>query len=333
MSNTEAIGGYFELELRQYDGLFHDNAAALNSGRNAFVYILISLDVKKVYLPSYICPVMIQPLQKLQIDFDFYSINANLEPDDNLEIGCDDHLLYINYFGLKSAAVKKLALKYNHAIIDNAQAFFNLPYKNASTFYSPRKFFGVPDGGFAYINGNSEVAFAPDKTSYERFRHMLKRIEFETSEGLSDYQSHEKEFDNRPMAGMSRLTKKILLSIDYKRVRKIRNENFKELHGALQKFNQLSYIIDSSSVTGPLAYPFLCDMKHLRKHLHKNMIFTPMYWPRISELGQDLTDFESYLIEHLIPLPIDQRYDRRDMHRIIDVIEEFHGHYSANKYA
>jgi hypothetical protein len=325
MSSTQPIGGYFELELRQHGSLFHNNAIALNSGRNAFAYIIESLAVKKVYLPLYICPVMLQPLQQLQIDYAFYSINEDLEPDQNFAVGGDECILYINYFGLKNATAQKLAQNYANTVIDNAQAFFNLPSSHSATFYSPRKFFGVPDGGFAYTNKNSMIALRQDKTSFERCEHLLKRIDLGASEGFSDFKSHEQEFENRPIAGMSRLTKKMLLNIDYEWVRSKRNENFNELHIALQKFNQLSHIMDGDTISGPMMYPYLCDNKNLREHLHENNIFTPTYWPHISEMGNGLSGFESHLAEHMIPLPIDQRYGRHDMDRIVSVIEECNG--------
>jgi len=311
------------LELRQHDSLFHDNAAALNCGRNAFAYILENLGVKKIHLPKYICPAMLQPLHKLQIYYDFYSINKDLEPDQNFTVDSGEYILYINYFGLKNGTAQKLAQKYTNTIIDNAQAFFDLPYSHTPTFYSPRKFFGVPDGGFAYVNSDSSLSLPQDDISFERCVHLLKRIELGASEGFSDFRSHEQEFDNRSMACMSRLTKRILLNIDYEWVQSKRNKNFNELHSALQKFNLLSPIIDGATITGPMMYPYLCDNKHLRERLQKNNIFTPIYWPQISEMGNGLNVFESHLAEHLIPLPIDQRYNRGDMHRIVSVIKEF----------
>lgn len=328
MNSKQAIGGYFELELRQYDNFIHKNAVLLNSGRNAFVYILESLAVRKIHIPRYICSAMLQPLRQLQIDYAFYAVNEDLEPDQSLTIRRDEHLLYINYFGLKSAAVQELTKKYPNIIIDNAQAFFCSPYHRRPTFYSPRKFFGVPDGGIAYTNTNEGIPRdePPEETSYERCAHLLKRIELGAREGFSDYKSNEREFENRSLARMSRLTKKLLFNIDYNWVRSRRNTNFIELHSALQAFNQLSHIIDSDSITGPMMYPYLSDnSRHLREHLHKHNIFTPTYWPQISESGNGSNAFARYLAEHLIPLPIDQRYRRCDMRRIVSVIEKCHG--------
>lgn len=325
MSGTESIGGYFELELRQHGSLFHNNAAALNSGRNAFAYILESRRVKKIYLPLYICPVMLQPLHKLKIDYAFYSINENLEPNQKFALGSDEYLLYVNYFGIKNSMAQKLAQKYVCTIIDNAQAFFDLPPSHTPTFYSPRKFFGVPDGGFGYTNCGSQPVVQQKETSFARCKHLLKRIEFGALEGFADYKSHEEEFNNRSIARMSNLTKKILLSIDYEWVRHKRNENFIELHADLQKSNRFSHIIDCSTINGPMMYPYFCDKKNLRKHLHENNIFTPTYWPKINGIDSGSNTFESYLVEHLTPLPIDQRYGRKDMHRIVSVIKECNG--------
>jgi hypothetical protein len=325
MSSTQPIGGYFELELRQHGSLFHNNAAALNSGRNALAYILESHAVKKIYLPFYICPVILQPIQKLQINYTFYSINEDLEPNQNFTARSDESILYVNYFGLKNLMAQKLARKYVNTIIDNAQAFFDLPHRHTPTFYSPRKFFGVPDGGFAYTNADLQKMVPQNETSFERCMHLLKRIELGAAAGFSDFKSHEEKFGNRSIAGMSRLTKKILSNIDFERVCNKRNQNFNELHTALQQSNRLSHIIDGSSINGPMMYPYLCDNKYLRKHLHENNIFTPTSWPQISGMGNGSNSFESYLVEHLVPLPIDQRYGRHDMHRIVSVIKGCNG--------
>lgn len=328
MNSKQAIGGYFELELGQSDNFIHKKAVLLNSGRNAFGYILKRLAVRKIHIPGYICSAMLQPLRQLRIDYAFYTVNEDLEPDRSLTIRRDEHLLYINYFGLKSAAVLKLTNQYPNIIIDNAQAFFCSPYNRRPTFYSPRKFFGVPDGGIAYTSTNEGIPGdePPAETSFERCAHLLKRIELGACEGFSDYKSNERKFENRSLAGMSRLTRKLLFNIDYQWVRSKRNANFIELHSALQAFNQLSHIIDGAAITGPMMYPYLSDnSSRLREHLHKHHIFTPTYWPQISESGNASNAFARYLAEHVIPLPIDQRYRRSDMRRIVSVIGKCHG--------
>ena len=73
-----AIGGYFELELAKGEE-YHKDAIRLNTGRNAFEYILRAKAYKKVYLPFYTCDVMLEPIKKLNIKYEFYSIRNNFE--------------------------------------------------------------------------------------------------------------------------------------------------------------------------------------------------------------------------------------------------------------
>ena len=70
----EAIGGYFELELHKGEE-YHKDAISLNTARNCFEYILLARNYKKVYIPYYTCEVMLQPLEKHHISYEYYSIN------------------------------------------------------------------------------------------------------------------------------------------------------------------------------------------------------------------------------------------------------------------
>ena len=57
MKEVNSIGGYFELELRN-GRLYHNNAIALNLGRNALEYILLANQYEKVYVPLFTCEVV-----------------------------------------------------------------------------------------------------------------------------------------------------------------------------------------------------------------------------------------------------------------------------------
>lgn len=63
----KTIGGYFELECEPSLITNHfpqDDGLLLNSGTNSFEYILRILgDIKRVYLPYYICDSLIEPLK------------------------------------------------------------------------------------------------------------------------------------------------------------------------------------------------------------------------------------------------------------------------------
>ena len=76
---NKPIGGYPELGLNKFTG-YHDEALHLNTGRNCLEYILRANEYKKIYLPFYICEAIFEPVNKLDIKFDYYHIDEKLDP-------------------------------------------------------------------------------------------------------------------------------------------------------------------------------------------------------------------------------------------------------------
>ena len=64
----QPIGGYFSLEL-PYGEEYHKNAIRLNTGRNCLEYILKTRGYRKVYIPYYICEVVLEPFKKLGVAY------------------------------------------------------------------------------------------------------------------------------------------------------------------------------------------------------------------------------------------------------------------------
>ena len=127
------IGGYFELELTK--GIeYHSELLKLNSGRNAFKYILKTRNPKKVFIPNFICDSVIEPLDELKINYEFFNIDENFEIIQNVILKENEIIFYVNYFALKSKYIEKLTHKYNNnLIVDNTQAFFEKPLKDIDT--------------------------------------------------------------------------------------------------------------------------------------------------------------------------------------------------------
>ena len=174
MNLNKAIGGYLELELGDNGSIYHDSAYKLNSGRNALEFILINKRISKIYLPYYICDVVLQPVQKRGIAFEFYHIDESFKPKIG-QMSKNSGLIYVNYFGLCTNNIKNILRLYKNVIIDNSQAFFSKHLEGAATFYSPRKFwFGRM--GFAYVNDASDETLVIDN-SMDRMNHLLTRIE------------------------------------------------------------------------------------------------------------------------------------------------------------
>lgn len=59
-------------------------------------------------------------------------------------------------------------------------------------------------------------------------------------------------------------------------------------------------------------------MLQLRQRLIANRIYVATYWPNLAKLNYDT--LEECLAKKIIALPIDQRYNKEDMKRIIESI-------------
>jgi len=316
----EEIGGFFELEINKQYPEFH-NAIALNTARNAFEYILLAKNYKKIYIPYYYCDVLLEPLKRNSIQYEFYSINKDLDPKNSFIPEKDDAILYINYFGIKDLTANLLSKMYKNMIIDNSQAFFSNPIPDVDLFYSPRKFFGVPDGSYLYTDQFLNQHFEKD-SSYNRVNHLIHRIENGASNAYLEFLENETSLMNQPIKEMSEFTHFVLQSIDYKKAQQKRIENFNYLHHFLSNKNELTSIIEKNMISGALVYPYLIKNDSLKQFLISHKIYIATYWKNVPD-SVDKNTFEYYLAQNLIPLPIDHRYGIKEMQLMINLIKKY----------
>ena len=247
----------------------------------------------------------------------FYHINLQFEIADDIHLQEDEALLYTNYFGLKQRYVERLAEKYQGMlIVDNTQAFYGQPIPSIDTFYTCRKFFGIPDGAYLYCDEVLDEDIEQDY-SYDKMAHLLKRIDLSAEEGYADFRKVDDGLDNQPIRKMSKLTQRMMQAIDYETAALRRRANYELLQNALGKKNNLEVPLEDDAV--PLVYPFLTPIKGLREKLIENKVFVARYWPNVLEWTTN-EDIEYLLAYQMLPLPIDQRYVEDDMKRIIDII-------------
>ena len=142
------IGGYFELEMPRGE-LPCEGGVTVNFGRGGLELILRTRQYRKVWIPDYICPCVPAFLNAIGMPFSTYEIGANLEPRELPPLAWNEAFLYVNYFGVKDDYCDELEESRSNLILDLTQAFYYRPL-NADGFNSTRKFFGVPDGGFAF---------------------------------------------------------------------------------------------------------------------------------------------------------------------------------------
>jgi hypothetical protein len=307
----DAIGGYFGLELRQGTH-YHKDALRLNTGRNCLAYVLQARGYKHVWLPYYTCEVLLEPIRRLAVSYSFYAINEQLDPASLPILHEGEAFLYTNYYGLKQKTIEQLAAHYGpQLIVDNAQAFFAPRIAGIDTFYTARKFFGVPDGAYLYIDKTIDTEL-PQEVSYDRISHLMKRIDANAETGFADYQQHEEELCNQPIKKMSNMTARIMENIDYEAVMQRRKENYQIAQEALQGTNQLALDLGDAV---PMVYPYWTkNGKELRERLQKNRIYVATYWGNVLEWNSPA--LEQSLAMNLLPLPIDQRYTLNELENI-----------------
>lgn len=317
------IGGYLELELPAEREQLYPDAQLFQSARAAFRALLISVRPTKVYLPKYLCNAMLEPLLEEQINHSWYDIDDSFNVITDIKLDNNEFLLYVNYFGVCQAQSNAILERFppEQIIFDHSQAFFDPPRREAlATIYSVRKFFGVVDGGLLITNydvNKPEVTF---QNTTSNIKHLITRLLEGPEEGYRDYLLAEKELENSSPMHMSKLTQKILSSVDFDFVQQVRFENFLFLHSSLKSSNLLE--LDTSLIKAPLCYPYMSNNSSLRDHFLCNRVFVPKYWQDASK--RLAPDQSRKFVEHLLPLPIDQRYRLKHMQSLTDLIEFCH---------
>ena len=308
------IGGYLELE-RFTGPMLHEKALALSSGRACLSYLIEQRKIRKIALPDFNCDIVEAVCRTHEVKIRFYPVGADLRPK-TLQTEEDEWFYLVNFYGQLSAdELQRIAARVPRLIVDNAQAYFDLPLKGVDTLYTCRKFLGVPDGGFLYTE-------APEKTlpadeSRERMGFVLGRFERPAGEYFAAAAQNNDDLSMEPKS-MSELTKNLLHAVDYDRVKTKRTENFRLLHEGLGSVNCLNLCVTEGAYAYPLMLP---EGQKIRKKLIEQKIFVPMLWPNVPE--QQPADSEACkLAEQVLPLPCDQRYGTEEMAFIIKAVRD-----------
>ncbi len=303
--NSDAIGGYLGLELPPHGQEWYPDALRFQSARAAFLAMLRSHTPAAVWVPWYLCDSMLEPLQTAGSTVKRYALREDLACPE-IPLGDGEWLLYVNYFGVCDRHVDDVLARYprEQVVIDNAHAFFSPVRDNLATIYSPRKFVGVPDGGYLVTQAPVALPEEIDDGAANRCRHLLARLATGAEAGYADYATAESSLQWQEPRRMSPLTRHLLASIDYPSVRARRAANFRYLHTRLGSRNPLSLAADPECA--PLCYPFGSAPRGLREAWRARRIYSPTYWPNLGPTA-GMPAFEQSLPETTLFIPCDQR--------------------------
>lgn len=315
------IGGFLSLELDNNGKPYHSKGIELNSGRNCLKLILKERRVNHLYIPYYTCESVVDVCKETVAKVSFYTINDNLELDEDFKALSGATVLLTNYFGIKGDYISDVVQRFGRVIVDNSQGFYDKPLNNVDTFYSPRKFFGIADGGYLMTALSISTEFSRGK-SYNRMSHLLKRIDLGAQHSYGDFIENDESIIDEPIALMSKLTQAILGGVNYSSVARKRRRNYNILHESLKKFNV--FRAETNDDVVPLIYPFRTKVKGLREFLISKKIYVAKYWPNMN-LWTPVNSNQINIANEIIALPIDQRYATKEMQYVVEVILEFIG--------
>lgn len=305
------IGGYIEFE-RYHKGMLHEEALKLNCGRNALAYLLEAKKIRAIAMPKFMCDSCDRVLKQYHVSVRYYSIGLDFKLV-NFDLLDNEWLYVVNFYGqLSNDYIQELKNKYDRIIVDEAQAYFQLPIKGVDTLYTCRKFFGVSDGALLYTDTQLDRELPQDE-SFDRMRFLLGRFERTASEFYSEYVDNNRLFEKEQLKKMSKLTENLLRGIDYDMVKNKRKENFLYLHEKLGNDNKLALTVPDGAFMYPM---YIENGDEIRKFLQAEKIYIPTLWPSVFERC-DKDEPEYDMARNILPLPVDQRYDIDDMKKIV----------------
>lgn len=324
----------------------------LSTGRSAIGYVIKTIELRKpnlkkvAVLPSFTCDTVFEPFLKAGYDVFYYPVEKDLSTSSEFILQTVmEHdasiVLFHRYFGFDTLdrQVNKLCETLRnlgkYSIEDCTQCLYSdIPRANSDfTIGSIRKWLGVPDGGFAVCRegvwvdkpNKTDVALeqAKVKASYAKYRYLFEQ-EGDKCEFLNMYREAEAILDNQNETyAISETSTKVQACLNRKKLISKRRSNFELLSKSLAGQVQVVFkLYDNKEV--PLYFPILVDDRSsLQKHLRNHSIYAPVVWPKVEKQSTQCAGAEN-AYQHLLCIPIDQRYNADDMNRITKVISSFY---------
>lgn len=299
------------------------------NARSAFFLIGKTLRPRKVWLPSYLCEAVVQGFQGAAVPMEFFPVNDRLHCESTgwLErVQRGDLVLRINYFGfVNTDPVFGEAISRGAWVVDDAaHALLTKDIGAAASFvvYSPRKFIGVPDGGFLVPMIPTEISWPPLQPVptvwwLETFSASQLRRDFDLGslgrDWFPKFQNAEQTAPTGSFA-MSEFSAHLLdQCFDFSTIALNRRANYLQL---LKHLHDFALFKELPAGVVPLGFPVrLRDRDAVRQELFRKQVFSPVHWA-LNGLVPDSFAASHRLAKETMTLPCDQRYDRDDMRRV-----------------
>lgn len=334
--------GYFE-SLKQYGR----EMTYLRTGREALLYASCNCKPGKdavILCPAYSCWSMIAPFKSSGWTVVYYKLNSDLTVDEDylekiLPGVKPDAILTMNYYGSASTVSAVQVVKaYNEKITvieDFSHCSFCLDsiYNEQVDFYvtSIRKSIGVCDGALIMskkpTNRQYIGADAPDfgelrlGAQRRKGRYGVTKSLDDKDIFLAELRQGEAMIDK--LSGIhpiSEVSMKMLEAINGEEIAFIRRENIKHLWEELRWDVNMIPGIEKSFKGAPFSLPILVDNRdEVQKQLAQKGVYAPVLWP-IDSVARMTCENSAYISDHMLSLPVDQRYDWDDIEDIAKIV-------------
>ena len=316
--------------------------------REAFsdVATALSKSSKTVLIPAFTCQTVIIPFEEVGWKCTFYPIKKNLRIDTKALLDLADRIhpavtVVHPYFGMElngeeTSALEQINRQGIKVVLDQTQCIFSsqrYPFVSF-TIGSYRKWFPIPDGGFMECHDQS-VSISQPATENTEFTERMKDAMYlrdlyfiNGEQRTKDISIWLTKYANRIGRGtiiphkMSCFAYGLLQNEDKKRNQQSRIDNYSYLfHNIRDSKKVLKACQNLQEVTtAPLYFTiYVEDRKYLQSLLAQEGIYAPVIWP-VEDEKVLINDEVTYIYEHLLAIPCDQRYDKSDMSRIIEII-------------
>ena len=320
----------------------------LSTGRSAIRYVIQTIEkrcaeIKKVaVLPSFTCDTVFEPFLKADYQVYYYPVGMDLNTSSEaIRQVVFEHnasiVLFHRYFGFDSldlqidAFCDEMRKMGKFTIEDCTQCLYSDISRSTADFFvgSIRKWTGTPDGGFAVCREgvfgikpqvtDIQLEEAKVKASYAKYRYLFENSG-DKSKMLALYRCAEDILDEQiGFYAISDTSSKVQSNLDVYELKRKRRNNYNILSTSLGASVQpLFPAINGIEV--PLYFPiFVEDRASLQKYLVQNAIYAPIVWQK-NEVQSIVCEGAENAYQHLLCIPIDQRYDADDMQHIIEVL-------------
>lgn len=317
-----------------------------NSGRSAIRGVLRQIKGKRALLPAYICQSVIQAFEQENYSIDFYNINTDFSLDiDDMKTKCTsdiDVFFVMHYYGILQhhndlTTIRNLCSMLSITIFEDTTHSVLTKVQTIGDYCvaSLRKWFALPDSGVAYslsqkidaVPSSKEMSFANARIAGMFLKGLyLNRLTdcnetyrklFHKAEKLIDEESE--------IFAISDFSKELVKVFDARNGAQKRKENGLFLHKNINNSFVKLVFQELNMDICPFIYPLYIENRdQFRSYLNQNKIYCPVHWP-IEDKRLLEYDAVRYISEHIISIPIDQRYGVSDMEYICSIINGYYG--------